>query len=182
MKIDILTSWFCGRRREHLLNAMKNSVNVEGPISQQSPILGWLVFACLLLLVAVVQWSLRKSQDEAHTTKLSTTDGLHFEIDINDATAAQLQALPEIGPRLAQRIVEHRDNYGPFSSVDELMEIKGFGPATLAEIQSLLSVSPIESPVKSELDINARSELGQRRDLTKSDIESNLAKSQQVSR
>ncbi len=57
-------------------------------------------------------------------------------VDLNTATPAQLEALPGIGPALAQRIVEHR----PYRSVDELLDVPGIGPATLEKIRPLVTV------------------------------------------
>lgn len=56
-------------------------------------------------------------------------------VDLNLATAAELEALPGIGPVLSQRIVEHRDAYGPFTSVDALLEVSGVGPAVLERLR-----------------------------------------------
>ncbi len=61
-------------------------------------------------------------------------------VNVNTATAAELEALPGIGPVLAQRIVDHRTEHGPFSSVDDLIEVSGIGEATLANIRDLVTV------------------------------------------
>jgi competence protein ComEA len=53
---------------------------------------------------------------------------------------ADLDALPGIGPVLAQRIVDHRSRQGPFSSVDQLDDVPGIGPAIAAELAELVSV------------------------------------------
>ncbi|MGC8839608.1 MAG: helix-hairpin-helix domain-containing protein, partial [Anaerolineae bacterium] len=58
-------------------------------------------------------------------------------VDLNTATSAQLEALPGIGPALAQRIVEHR----PYRSVDDLLAVPGIGPATLEKLRPLVTVS-----------------------------------------
>ena len=55
-------------------------------------------------------------------------------VDLNAATAADLDALPGIGPVLAQRIVDHRAEHGPFTSVDQLDDVSGIGPAIFAEL------------------------------------------------
>jgi competence protein ComEA len=61
-------------------------------------------------------------------------------VDINTADAAALEALPGVGPAIAQRIVEHREQNGPFSSVDALTEVSGIGPATLEKIRPQATV------------------------------------------
>jgi len=59
-------------------------------------------------------------------------------VDINAATAEQLQAVPGLGPALAQRIVEFRDKNGPFGSVDELLKVRGIGEKTLERFREYL--------------------------------------------
>ena len=61
-------------------------------------------------------------------------------VDLNAATAPDLDALPGIGPVLAQRIVEHRERNGPFRSVEQLDDVPGIGPATYAELAELVAV------------------------------------------
>lgn len=63
-------------------------------------------------------------------------------VDINSASAAELEALPHIGPTTAQRIVEYRATYGPFSAIEELMDVPGIGPATFAELRDWVTVAP----------------------------------------
>jgi competence protein ComEA len=61
-------------------------------------------------------------------------------VDLNSATLEQLDALPGIGPVLAQRILEWRAAHGRFTSVDELGEVSGIGEATLAELRPAVTV------------------------------------------
>jgi competence protein ComEA len=61
-------------------------------------------------------------------------------LDLNTATEADLDALPGVGPVIAGRIVAWRDEHGPFTSVDELLEVSGIGTATLANIAPLVHV------------------------------------------
>lgn len=60
-------------------------------------------------------------------------------VDLNRATAAELEALPGIGPVLAERIVAHRDEHGAFASVDALQAVRGVGPSLLAELRDLVT-------------------------------------------
>lgn len=53
------------------------------------------------------------------------------KIDLNTASAAELEALPRIGPSLARRIVEDRAAKGPFRTVEELDRVKGVGKRTV---------------------------------------------------
>jgi competence protein ComEA len=61
-------------------------------------------------------------------------------MDLNSATATQLDQLPGVGPVLAQRIVDYRTQHGGFRSVDELRQVSGIGDAKYADIKSLVRV------------------------------------------
>ncbi|WP_270407895.1 ComEA family DNA-binding protein [Brachybacterium paraconglomeratum] len=61
-------------------------------------------------------------------------------IDLNTASAAELDELPGVGPAIAQRIVDHREQNGPFESVDQLKEVSGIGPATLEKMRDRATV------------------------------------------
>lgn len=62
------------------------------------------------------------------------------KININIATYDELLLLPGIGPTLAERIIERRNNHGEFTEVDELLEINGIGPAKLDGIKDYITV------------------------------------------
>lgn len=61
-------------------------------------------------------------------------------IDVNRATAEQLDALPGVGPATAAAIVAERERNGPFGSVDDLERVPGIGPAKLAALRDLVTV------------------------------------------
>lgn len=62
------------------------------------------------------------------------------QIDLNTASVAELDELPGVGPAIAQRIVDHREQNGPFESVDQLEEVSGIGPATLEKMRDRATV------------------------------------------
>lgn len=62
-------------------------------------------------------------------------------LDLNLATAADLESLPGIGPSLASAIVQYRDQNGPFLSVEELLNVPGIGPTRLAQLRPLVRVN-----------------------------------------
>lgn len=72
-----------------------------------------------------------------HGSELLT---LGLPIDLNSATAADLDALPGIGPALAERIVQYRRRHGPFPKVDDLIQVSGIGQEKLAKIRNHLVI------------------------------------------
>jgi competence protein ComEA len=70
----------------------------------------------------------------------SSTPSAGARVNLNTAGVAELDALPGIGPVLAQRIVDHRTEQGPFRSVEQLDDVPGIGPAIAAELGDLVAV------------------------------------------
>ena len=62
------------------------------------------------------------------------------KININTATAAELQQLPGIGPAKAAAIIAEREKNGPFQTIDELTRVSGIGPNTLNVIRDYVSL------------------------------------------
>lgn len=61
-------------------------------------------------------------------------------VDLNSADEAALDALPGIGPATAAAIIEHREQIGRFTSVDELLDVRGIGEAKLEQLRPLVTV------------------------------------------
>lgn len=61
---------------------------------------------------------------------------LNEPLDLNRASAEELEALPGVGPALAERILEYRTKAGGFKKVEELLKVPGIGPKKLAGIKS----------------------------------------------
>ncbi|WKZ38036.1 MAG: helix-hairpin-helix domain-containing protein [Anaerolineales bacterium] len=62
-------------------------------------------------------------------------------ININTATLQELDSLPGIGPTLAQRIIDHRNENGAFSTIEEIMDVSGIGLSTFENIKDLITVN-----------------------------------------
>lgn len=72
------------------------------------------------------------------TGGMNTTTGKL--VNINTATLDQLDTLPGIGPSTAANIIQHRENNGPFASIDAIMDVTGIGPAKFGQIKELITV------------------------------------------
>jgi competence protein ComEA len=74
------------------------------------------------------------------TTGTTGTSPGATPININTASASELDALPGIGEVLSQAIVDYRTQNGPFVSVDDLQSVSGIGPSTMDDIRDLVTV------------------------------------------
>jgi competence protein ComEA len=88
-----------------------------------------------------------RRRGEASPSSASTHDGAAGEsndgpLNINTASAADLDGLPGVGQSIAERIVEYRTANGPFPSVEDLQKVKGIGPALFAKLAPLVAVGP----------------------------------------
>ena len=115
----------------------------------------WLMLAlsAVFLVTLLLLWL--KASDTADGTDYTITV-THREIEsvtpqppapvnINTASAEELEKLPGIGPALAERIIAYRETYGLFESVDDLINVKGIGESVLSELRDLASVGNISS-------------------------------------
>jgi len=75
----------------------------------------------------------------ASASEAAADDGL---IDLNRASAAELEELPGVGPTLSGRILARREEHGPYKSVEELREVTGIGAKLFAQIAPLVTVGP----------------------------------------
>lgn len=67
-------------------------------------------------------------------------------VDVDRATASELEALPRIGPALAKRIVEDRESRGPFGSLEGFQRVRGVGPAMAAALSASVTFSGTPRP------------------------------------
>jgi competence protein ComEA len=90
-------------------------------------------------------------ENETETVELPTSDANSSSnnsdentdvdlVNINTATLEELDSLPGIGPTIAQRIIDYRNENGPFNTIEDIMNVSGIGPATFEEIQDLITV------------------------------------------
>ncbi|WP_455125169.1 ComEA family DNA-binding protein [Ruminococcus sp.] len=89
------------------------------------------------------------SKTTAAAESSSAAYDISFPLDLNAATAEELQALPGIGETLAQRIVVYREQIGGFRNLEQLLEVNGIGTVKYAEIVPMLYL-PEETPDEEE--------------------------------
>ncbi len=93
--------------------------------------------------VAIIQGSnaqvVEKSEKEAaQETKTTENNDL---ININTASATELDKLYKIGPKMAQRIINYREEQGPFKKKEEIMNVKGIGKKTYENIKDNIKIN-----------------------------------------
>lgn len=71
-------------------------------------------------------------------TTVAEEDPLAVKVDVNRASAVELEVLPGVGPATAESIVTERETNGPFVSVDDLDRVPGIGPVRLAALRDLI--------------------------------------------
>jgi len=80
-------------------------------------------------------------EEETPVPAISATENqTPGRLNINTATASELELLPGIGPALAESILAYREAEGPFTSIEQLVNVRGIGPSKLAEIEDLITV------------------------------------------
>lgn len=61
-------------------------------------------------------------------------------LDVNTASKNDLMTLPKIGPVTAEKIIQYRDDFGPFKSIEDLLKIKGIGQKTLDQLKPFIQI------------------------------------------
>ena len=98
-----------------------------------------LVVACFLAMLLHGCWLITFRHQRIDFDRAPPLQ-VDFQINVNTADWPEFMLLPDIGETLARRIVTHRDQHGPFRSVDQLADVHGIGPKTLRRIRPLLRV------------------------------------------
>ena len=94
------------------------------------------VLALVSLLAVVPRPAVAQASTRA--AKTTTTAGI---VNINTASATDLEALPGIGAKTAARIVEYRQKNGPFKKIEELMNVRGVGEKNFVKLKPQITVT-----------------------------------------
>jgi competence protein ComEA len=90
-----------------------------------------MVFSLILGLAFSSALSLQVQQAQETSEK---------KININTASSVELQKLPRIGPKIAQRIIDFRNQNGNFKSIEEIMKVRGIGEKVFKQIKDMITV------------------------------------------
>jgi len=98
-----------------------------------------LVATAALIVVAAVAAPPAIAQTKAGSSS-TAKPAVTGTININTASAADLQRLPGIGAKTASRVIEYRQKNGPFKKVEELMNVRGVGEKSFLKLKGQISV------------------------------------------
>lgn len=80
----------------------------------------------------------------AQTPKPAKTTPAPQSVNLNSATATELEALPGVGLATAARIIEYRQKVGGFKKIEDLMNVKGIGEKMFLNLKPLIVVTPVK--------------------------------------
>ena len=98
------------------------------------------VAAGAIALALVCGWSVPGRAQQAAGQEAKTT-----AVNINTATAAELERLPGVGAAMALRIVEYRDKNGGFKKIEDLMLVRGIGEKSFLTLKPQITITPLKA-------------------------------------
>ena len=101
---------------------------------------GWRVIVAMIAIAVAASGAAIDAQEKAPKPK--GNQATTTPVNLNTATAAELQALPGVGAATAKLILEHRQKNGGFKKIEELMNIKGIGEKSFLKLKPLVTVTP----------------------------------------
>ena len=97
--------------------------------------------SALVLVAALVCVTSPLAAQRASKPPVTATTVSTGPVNLNNATAAQIAALPGIGPKTADLVVQYRQKNGPFRKIEEIMNVKGIGEKSFLRIKDRLTVA-----------------------------------------
>jgi competence protein ComEA len=73
---------------------------------------------------------------------LQANPSFTYPLDLNQATKEELESLPGIGPTKAENILGYREHFGPFTTLEDLLEVEGIGQKTIESLREFLVIEP----------------------------------------
>jgi competence protein ComEA len=103
-----------------------------------------ITFAAIAVLLAA-QPQVVAAQSSRSSSRSAAKPAVTSPININTASAAELEALPGIGAKTAARIVEYRQKNGPFKKLEELMNVRGVGEKNFLKLKPQITIAPAKA-------------------------------------
>lgn len=100
-----------------------------------------LTFLAICILFCLMLISCKNSPEIAQKTPKRQVEIAENAININTASAQELEKLPKIGKVLAQRIIDHRTKYGDFRRAENLILVRGMSDKKFRELESLVKIN-----------------------------------------
>jgi competence protein ComEA len=97
-----------------------------------------LVALVMMLVGAIAVGPVRAQQAPAADAKVA-------QVNLNAASAGEIEKLPGVGPAMAARIIEYRQKNGGFKKVEDLMNVKGIAEKTFLKLKPLVTVTPAKT-------------------------------------
>ncbi len=107
--------------------------------------LAGLLMIMVLLLAGSTAWYAWRCGGLTHIDRLPV-NSFRFEVDLNTADWTEISALPTIGEKTARRIIDFRQQHGPFFSLQDVAQVHGIGPHTLQSIEPYVAPFPPAAP------------------------------------
>jgi competence protein ComEA len=99
------------------------------------------IVSVVVVILLAVKWQKLRYVDRSELIVQRSSEDIGYQIELNSATWVELTQLRDVGPVTAKRIVSDREEFGPFSSIDDLQRVKGVGPKTVEKNRRWLRVS-----------------------------------------
>ena len=104
------------------------------------------VFAIAAIPAAAHQASQAKAAKPAASSAAKPAPPATAPVNLNTATQAQLESLPGVGAKVAERILEYREKNGKFKKLEDLMNVQGIGEKSFLKLKPLLTVTEKAAP------------------------------------
>lgn len=109
---------------------------------RKSIAVGVLAIVCGLVVPVTAEGPAQSADREAAPAPAQSPD----KVEINTAGRMELEELPGIGPRTAERIIDYRTDNGRFEKIEELMNVRGIGERTFLRLRDLVRVGGASDP------------------------------------